>query len=109
MTNTANKKRHKEHIDYTDFDQSVLNTSEVSFNAGAQDLDAEALRALLRNLPETSQKVFNLCVLDGFNYEEASEQLGIGETTCRWHVHNARKLLKEMIENSYSESKSMVS
>lgn len=103
------QKRHKEHIDYTDFDQSVLNTSEVSFNAGAQELDADALRALLRQLPETTQKVFNLCVLDGYNYEEASEQLGVGETTCRWHVHNARKLLKEMIERTYSESKSMVS
>ena len=104
------EKKHTDNLDYSDFDYLPSAKDNFSFNEGAQELDAEALRNMIRSLPETSQQVFNLCVLDGYSYEEVAQELTISEATCRWHVFNSRKVLREMIEKaSASTTKKMVS
>ncbi len=102
-------KKHKDNLDYTDFDYFPPTNEHVSFNEGAQQLDAETLRTMIRTLSETSQQVFNLCILDGYSYEEVADMLQITEATCRWHVFNSRKLLKELIENASITDKKLVS
>jgi len=66
-------------------------------NQADEEFNAEQLRNLIRTLPDISQQVFNLCVLDGFGYDEIASKLDITEATCRWHVHFARKTLKALI------------
>jgi RNA polymerase sigma-70 factor (ECF subfamily) len=62
---------------------------------------------MLRNLPNVTQKVFNLHVIDGYSHKEVSDMLEISVGTSKWHVSNARKLLKEQIEkNKNKESNS---
>jgi hypothetical protein len=41
--------------------------------------------------------------------QEVADMLQITEATCRWHVFNSRKLLKELIENASITDKKLVS
>jgi RNA polymerase sigma-70 factor (ECF subfamily) len=49
-------------------------------------------------LPFATQTVFNLSVLDGFTHKEISEQLNISEGTSRWHLTEAKKKLRVLLE-----------
>lgn len=62
----------------------------------------EALRSLLDKLPNSSQEVFQLYVLEGYNHIEIGEILGISEGTSKWHLNNARKILKSLLKESYN-------
>jgi RNA polymerase sigma-70 factor (ECF subfamily) len=52
----------------------------------------------IRTLPFATQTVFNLSVLDGFTHKEISEQLTISEGTSRWHLAEAKRKLRELLE-----------
>jgi RNA polymerase sigma-70 factor (ECF subfamily) len=52
---------------------------------------------LISNLPDATRAVFELYALEGYKHAEIGDQLGISEGTSKWHLSNARKLLKEMI------------
>ena len=54
----------------------------------------------IRTLPHSTQTVFNLSVLDGFSHREISEQLNISEGTSRWHLSEAKKQLRQLLENT---------
>jgi RNA polymerase sigma factor (sigma-70 family) len=55
----------------------------------------DQLNELLNSVPEVSRRVFNLFVVDGYSHREISEMLSMSEGTSKWHVNNARKILKE--------------
>jgi RNA polymerase sigma factor (sigma-70 family) len=63
----------------------------------------EDILAHIRTLPFTMQTVFNLYVLDGFSHKEISEQLNINEATSRWHLSEAKKRLKELLDQQPEE------
>ena len=52
----------------------------------------------IRTLPMATQTVFNLAVLDGFTHKEIAEQLKISEGTSRWHLSEAKKQLRALLE-----------
>ena len=52
----------------------------------------------IRMLPLATQTVFNLSVIDGFSHKEIGEQLNISEGTSRWHLSEAKKLLRALLE-----------
>ncbi len=52
----------------------------------------------IRTLPRATQTVFNLSVLDGFTHKEIGEQLGISEGTSRWHLAEAKRKLRAVLE-----------
>jgi RNA polymerase sigma factor (sigma-70 family) len=54
----------------------------------------------IRKLPYATQTVFNLYVLDGFTHKEISEHLNISEGTSRWHLSEAKRQLRELLEAS---------
>ena len=39
-------------------------------------------------------------VLDGFSHREIGEQLSISEGTSRWHLSEAKKQLRRLLENN---------
>jgi RNA polymerase sigma-70 factor (ECF subfamily) len=53
----------------------------------------------IRTLPAATQTVFNLSVIDGFSHREIGEQLNISEGTSRWHLSEAKKQLRGLLEN----------
>ena len=58
----------------------------------------EDILVLIRQLPFATQTVFNLSVLDGFTHKEIGEQLNISEGTSRWHLAEAKRKLRELLE-----------
>ncbi len=54
----------------------------------------------IRSLPYATQTVFNLSVLDGFTHKEIGEQLNISEGTSRWHLSEAKKQLRALLEST---------
>jgi len=72
--------------------------SGITFNEGALNIEAEELFSILKHLPEVTRKVFNLFAIDGFKHEEISTMLGISTGTSKWHVNEARRQLKIILE-----------
>jgi RNA polymerase sigma-70 factor (ECF subfamily) len=50
-------------------------------------------------LPVNSALVFNLFVIEGYRHEEIASIIGIAVGTSKWHLNEARRLLKEKIES----------
>ena len=72
--------------------QSVSADSDV-----VEKMSATELLKLIRQLPQTSQTVFNLYVVEGYRHKEIGEVLGISEGTSKWHLSEARKQLKKLL------------
>tara|TARA_B110000902_G_scaffold50958_1_gene58599 strand:- start:7592 stop:8176 length:585 start_codon:yes stop_codon:yes gene_type:complete len=78
--------------DYSDVDTAV------DYNQADLQFDAQVLRNMMGRLPDVTQKVFNMYAIDGFKHREIADYLGISEGTSKWHVSDARKKLKAMLE-----------
>ncbi|MDT3404127.1 RNA polymerase sigma factor [Mucilaginibacter terrae] len=61
-------------------------------------LYVEDLLIAIRTLPAATQLVFNLSVLDGYAHHEIAEQLHITESTSRWHLSEAKKQLRTLLQ-----------
>lgn len=64
----------------------------------------EDILSNIRLLPYATQTVFNLYEMDGFSHKEIAEQLNISEGTSRWHLAEAKKKLRELLEPSQSNN-----
>ncbi|MBS1743425.1 MAG: RNA polymerase sigma factor [Bacteroidetes bacterium] len=72
--------------------------TEVYIDADAdQKINADEILQKIRLLPPASQMVFNLFVAEGFSHKEIAEKLNISEGTSKWHLNEARKLLKQFL------------
>jgi RNA polymerase sigma factor (sigma-70 family) len=60
-------------------------------------ISTEEVFELVKELPPATRVVFNLYVVDEFKHHEIAEQLKISEGTSKWHLSNARKILRERI------------
>ncbi len=60
----------------------------------------DAVLALVEKLPEKEKLVFKLYVFDGYTHEEIGSIVGIKTNHCYWLLHNARKLLKTIINKT---------
>lgn len=52
---------------------------------------------LLDALPIKTRTVFNLFVIEGYSHKEIAELLTITENNSKWHLHSAKKQLKEWL------------
>ena len=75
-------------------DNSAWVTPAIYDRLGANDVIK-----LLQELPRNTALVFNLFVLEGFKHEEIGERLGIPIGTSKWHLNEARRLLKSKLDN----------
>lgn len=66
-------------------------------NKVVEEMDVEYLLTMIRGLSFMDRQVFNLFAIDGFSHKEIAAMLNISEGTSKWHVHEARKKLKESI------------
>lgn len=95
------KKYHEAHVEI----DGHAEAEHYSVNEAELKLDAAELISMMNELPEITGKVFNLFAVDGFRHAEISQMLGISEGTSRWHVNEARKLLKSKIEATQIETR----
>ncbi len=57
----------------------------------------DEIMKLVQQLPEATRTVFNLYVMEGFGHKDISDMLSISEGTSKWHLFEARKILKNKI------------
>jgi RNA polymerase sigma factor (sigma-70 family) len=62
-------------------------------------IDAEEILLILKSIPRHQQIVFNLYALEGYTHTEIGELLQISESTSRWHLMEARKVLRQKLED----------
>jgi RNA polymerase sigma factor (sigma-70 family) len=76
-------------------------TEAVALNDAEHSLAMQDMYNLIQALPPVTRQVFNLSVIDGYPHAEIATLLGMKEGTSRWHLAEARKLLKQAIEKLY--------
>jgi RNA polymerase sigma-70 factor (ECF subfamily) len=62
-------------------------------------LSGKDMQLLIAQLPKATGTVFNLYIYEGFTHKQIGEQLNISDGTSKWHVSEAKKLLKLKLEN----------
>ena len=67
----------------------------------ASNLHYEELMGLVQQLSDSTRAVFNMFVIEGMSHKEISETLEISEGTSKWHLFEARRILKTKVENLY--------
>lgn len=77
---------------------------DVATSLASPLLDAERaelrqqLRTALDQLPERQRSIVALFDIEGFSSPEIAEMLEITDGTVRWHLHQARRTLREALE-----------
>ena len=66
-------------------------------NEALSKLSGDELLGMIRRLPITTRLVFNLYVVDGYAHREIAAMLSMSEGTSRWHLNDARRQLKTII------------
>ena len=100
-------KKRRESMSNADFQDVHVNTVGVDFNKASQELEAEELEAMIKQLPDMSRKVFNLYAIDGYTHKEIGDMLGISDGTSKWHVSFARKSLQGMLKEKMKKMMSI--
>ena len=59
--------------------------------------DESGVLKVINSLGSPEKEVFNLFAIEGYSHQEIGELLNITVATSKWHLHNARKKLKEKI------------
>ncbi|MFT3732326.1 MAG: RNA polymerase sigma factor [Hyphomicrobium sp.] len=93
-------------VDYLRRDQRIIATepSEISrlldANGLADDIDADAfdLWRAVRSLPDQQRDAVLLVYGEDMSHAEAASIMGCSEKTVSWHVHEAKKRLKVLLE-----------
>ena len=65
-----------------------------------QKIEVDNLLYTISLLGEPQRQIFNLFVIDGYSHHEISEILDLSEASSRFHLHYARKNLKEMLKKT---------
>jgi RNA polymerase sigma-70 factor (ECF subfamily) len=63
----------------------------------AEEFNVDHLMAVVNQLSPMDKQVFNLFAIDGYGHKEIAVMLNISEGTSKWHVHEARRKLKETL------------
>jgi RNA polymerase sigma-70 factor, ECF subfamily len=62
-------------------------------------VDEKQLLSMIRSLPDMQSTVFNLFVMENYSHHQIGEALGINIGQSKWYLHDARKMLREKINN----------
>lgn len=69
-----------------------------------EQLAANDLMAVIRQLPEGYRVVFNLYAIEGYSHKEIGDMLSISESTSKSQYSRARAAIRKAIEHEYSRS-----
>jgi RNA polymerase sigma-70 factor (ECF subfamily) len=65
-----------------------------------KEMEVEKVQQVLDQLPPATKITFNLFAIDGYSYKEIAKELNIGYETVKWHVKEARKKLKLILNKN---------
>jgi len=90
-------KKHKETFIDVVGEETYESNSNTENNIFEEDIETEIVEEILNQLPNATKNVFCLYAIDGYSHKEITELLGIGYETSKWHVKEARKRLKALL------------
>ena len=61
-------------------------------------VSGKEIQEMISQLPAATATVFNLYIYDGYTHKQIAELLSISDGTSKWHVSEAKKLLKTKLE-----------
>lgn len=89
-------KKEKKYLHFMVFEERDQSSQEKANS----NLYAEDILKMVDTLPPASQSVFRLYAIEGYSHKEISEREGISVGTSKWHLSNARKILKKLIKKN---------
>ena len=92
----SQQKHYQQHVYYGQLSQEIDWPSE-EVNHMAEETDLDHILAVINRLSPMDKQVFNLFAIDGYGHKEIANMLNISEGTSKWHVHEARKKIKEAL------------
>lgn len=92
----SQQRHYQHHVYYEQFTSDMDQPYEADSHL-AYDVDIDYLMSVINKLPEMPRQVFNLFAIDGYGHKEIADLLGISEGTSKWHVHEARKKIREAL------------
>ena len=79
-------------------EEEVFTAKVANETSVIEELEAEDILELLKELPEGCRIIFNLKVIEGYNHNEIGEMLDITPSASRSQLTRAKKLLRLLIE-----------
>ncbi|MBL7765205.1 MAG: sigma-70 family RNA polymerase sigma factor [Chitinophagaceae bacterium] len=93
------KKKYTERNRFTiDTEYSTVEHTHFNFDFTESKMDSREIFKLIQQLPDMTREVLNLAAIDGYSHREVANMLNISEEASRWHLHKARKLMIEKLE-----------
>ncbi|MEP6674333.1 MAG: sigma factor-like helix-turn-helix DNA-binding protein, partial [Ferruginibacter sp.] len=87
------------------FKQSVPYINEEDHIIHPEVLDrvsGKEIQQMIKTLPAATAVVFNMYVYEGFTHKQIGELLNISDGTSKWHVSEAKRLLKIKMEKFFT-------
>lgn len=104
MINTALEKyRDKYHLNRVDNQSENMEVGVV--DDVLEDLSAQDLLRMIRELSPKYRMVFNLYAIEGYSHKEISALLNISEGTSKSNLSRARAILQEKVKQYYKITK----
>lgn len=94
VLNTVRKEPSTDMENLSDIPQLADNSS---YDDIFSTLDIHVILDAIQQLPASYRSAFNLCAIEGYTCSQASEILGIGQTTVRSNLFRARAILAEKL------------
>lgn len=92
-----NYRKNKKHQFHQEIDNEIVERKIKHTNPIDEKIGYDEIISLLDQIPEGSKKVFNLYVIEGYKHDEIAEMLDFTVSNSKWHLANARKLMKSLI------------
>jgi RNA polymerase sigma-70 factor (ECF subfamily) len=89
-------RKNSKYLQFMVFEERDQSTVEKAHS----NLYAEDILKMVDTLPPATQEVFRLYAIEGFTHVEISKNIGISVGTSKWHLSNARKILKKLIDQN---------
>ena len=92
-------RKSKTQLQTTEITDMITNTLDQPAPAHGTGRDMEYFFSLL---PNVTGKVCRLFFMQGFSHKEIGAELGISETTSRWHLMEGKKRLQDLLKKKYA-------
>jgi len=104
MVNVSLEKFRKNNLLYTVEDMAIYEGEKLT-DGIIEKISSDELIGLIQDLPPRYRMVFNLYVMEGHNHNEISDAMKITVGTSKSNLSRAREILKQKVNNYYSESR----
>jgi RNA polymerase sigma-70 factor (ECF subfamily) len=99
LVNTGIDQRRKQSVRRTESHDPETFAGKSSPHRDAEQAELrQSLDKALQELPDRQRLIVSLFEIDGHSTEEVASMLSVSKVTVRWHLHQARRTLREALK-----------